>query len=183
MTASAHAIGLATLRAAAVARTDTVTSRRHSATSSQRVAQATVGVQAWVVTPDALLADLEQTNAYLMALNTDIIGASHRLPRPFVEGWIAFINGWIAFYFRARSFWERLWSSTNAVLEDYKRQGREWRQRFITEGGRPSTPEQIPDPNATPLTDRLSAWRTPLIVGAVAAGIVGLVFLTRSIKG
>ena len=81
MTASAHAIGLATLRAAAVARTDTVTSRRHSATSSQRVAQATVGVQAWVVTPDALLADLEQTNAYLMALNTDIIGASHRLPR------------------------------------------------------------------------------------------------------
>lgn len=179
MSRSAHAIGLEALRSGAARRQTVTTPRRHGVTTSRRRDGAIAGA---IISPGDYLARLEQINTYIRELDRDYAAAyrAQRITREQREAWNRWFGDWTEF-FAINDHW--VMGLTGGALEQAEerlRVAQEWRARLEAAGVRPTAPS----PNIPPtLGESLTTWRTPLLVGAAVAGILGVALLVRSVKG
>ena len=113
-------------------------------------------------TPSFVAAEMRTVDQTINALGVDIQRVADQLPAGFMNGWIAFRVEWQRFLADNSSWLDR---ATNTVYDktiEFRERAASWRDKFVREGGRPSTPA-LPQGRTWP-------------VGAIVAGaaIVGL---------
>lgn len=84
--------------------------------------------------------------------------------REFGDFWAAHADSWT----------NRMWRGTYDQAIEYQKRALDWRQTFMTFGGRPTTP--APKPPVEEILPSLSfSWRTLAVVGGLAAGALFVV--------
>lgn len=116
--------------------------------------------------PSAVLAEMQTTDAVVNQLDDDIASAS--VPSSFKEAWRRFVAEWREFY-RERSGWlDRAWYGTYEKTVEYRRRALEWREKFVSLGGRPSAPADRPPSTAGDALDAVLKYA--LIGGGLFVG-------------
>jgi len=96
--------------------------------------------------PGSILDEMETTDAVVKQLDVDIMAAP--VPKAFKDAWLAFVNEWHRFYVERRGWLSRTWYGTYEKTVEYRRRAVEWREKFVSLGGKPSAPADKPPTTA-----------------------------------
>lgn len=170
MSRSAHALGLATLRAAA--------SRSASARHRPPSDRAHVGA---IISPTDYLERLGQINTSIRLLDRDYQRAyrEHRIPRELLQQWNIWFGDWTEFYATNNSWISGFYGGTLQQAEEHNLRAREWRQRLEQSSPGAVTAPGAPTPGGA--ADRATGngfnFTKVAIAGVVA--VAGLIALSR----
>lgn len=124
---------------------------------------------ALVVTPGAILAEMNTVDAAVKQLDSDVMASAAR--DAFKKSWRGFVTEWQAFYKDHASWTDRLWGAPYEKTLDYRRRVGEWRTAFEREGGQASGP-QISVPGGE--REGPGSWKAVLVLagGLLVAGAI-----------
>jgi hypothetical protein len=110
--------------------------------------------------PGAVLDEMQTTDAVIKQLDRDIDNSA--MTSTFRDAWRAFVDEWKQFYQQRSGWFDRAWYGTYEKTVEYRRRALEWRQKFVSLGGKPSAPEDKPPTTAG---DTLNAVLKYAVIG------------------
>jgi hypothetical protein len=122
-------------------------------------------VGALVVTPGAMLDEMNTVDALVRQLDIDVQASNVR--QPFKTAFVAFRDEWRRFYAEHESWWGRMWGAVYEKIVDFRRRAEEWRQAFLREGGNTAVPSIAP-PGDKPSIPTAYLWLIGAGIGAWA---------------
>lgn len=128
---------------------------------------------ALVYTPASIEAEVESVHTSITNLDNDIARAN--VSAAFKTSWGRFKAEWMKFY-SDLDWMSFTWGSTRTTALDFREKVKTWRDAFVTEGGRTSSPA-LPDTSS-----KEPSWNTLMWLGAAAVGTWGAVSLVRAFK-
>ena len=173
MSRGAHALGLATLRAAATRRVRA----REVQTSALRSERAHVGA---IISPTDYLERLGQINTSIRLLDRDYHRAyrEHRISRELLDQWNIWFGDWTEFFATNNTWISGFFGGALQQAEEHNLRAREWRQRLEQASPGTVTAPGAPTPGGP--ADRASGGfdLTKVAIAGVVA-IAAVVALSR----
>jgi hypothetical protein len=138
-----------------------------------RVAGETGSWEGFLSSPGMTLEYMRRVDREIDTLNISMVtdAAWRTAPLDFRTGWVRFLQDWKSFYKRNEGFFSRTFADVYDDTKVYEQHVKEWRERWVKLGGRPSAP-------ATPEADHnlsLPSLPSPEAVGGAALGLGALV--------
>ena len=120
---------------------------------------------ALIVTPGAMLDELNTVNNGVKQLDADI--SASKVREAFKKAWADFMVEWKKFYDSKQGFFSRTWGSTMEKTIEYRKRVDEWRAAFNREGGLTTGPTlNVPEPKSA----TGGSWRWWAVGGLLAGG-------------
>lgn len=122
-------------------------------------------------TPSMVKVEQKTVDNAIAALARDVFAST--VSDAFKSDYLAFVNEWQEFYDSNSGILSRVLNTTYATTLEFRDRYNSWRQKFVVEGGNPSTPALAPS-NA--IFGGQSKWLAVITVGAALAGLAWLAF-------
>ncbi len=121
---------------------------------------------ALVVTPGAMLAEMNTIDATVRQLDIEIMSSVVNVE--FKDAWRRFVAEWQVFHQNHEDWWDRTWGVIYDKVLDYRRRVEEWRGQFHRAGGHSVSPPLPAAPGGPPVAWNKLYWLAAALVGTWA---------------